>query len=30
MLPVPDFWVTQANDVGLYAIVVIGLVLLTT
>ncbi|MDP9043637.1 MAG: branched-chain amino acid ABC transporter ATP-binding protein/permease [Pseudomonadota bacterium] len=28
-LPVPEFWITQANYVGLYALVVIGLVLLT-
>ena len=28
-LPVPEFWITQANYIGLYAIVVVGLVLLT-
>ncbi len=28
-LPVPEFWITQANYVGLYALVTIGLVLLT-
>jgi branched-chain amino acid transport system permease protein len=28
-LPVPDFWITQSNLVGLYAIVALGLVLLT-
>ena len=28
-LPVPEFWITQANYVGLYTIVAIGLVLLT-
>ncbi|MBC2769685.1 ABC transporter permease subunit [Pusillimonas minor] len=28
-LPVPDFWITQANYIGLYALVVVGLVLLT-
>ncbi len=28
-LPVPDFWVTQSNYVGLYALVTLGLVLLT-
>ena len=28
-LPVPEFWVTQLNYIGLYALVVIGLVLLT-
>ena len=28
-LPVPEFWVTQANYIGLYALVVLGLVLLT-
>jgi branched-chain amino acid transport system permease protein len=27
--PVPEFWITQANYIGLYALVVIGLVLLT-
>ena len=29
VLPLPEFWITQANYIGLYAIVVIGLVLLT-
>ncbi|MDY7579273.1 branched-chain amino acid ABC transporter ATP-binding protein/permease [Herbaspirillum sp. RTI4] len=29
LLPVPNFWVTQANYIGLYSIVCIGLVLLT-
>jgi branched-chain amino acid transport system permease protein len=29
LLPVPDFWITQANYIGLYALVVLGLVLLT-
>jgi branched-chain amino acid transport system permease protein len=29
VLPVPEFWITQANYIGLYALVVIGLVLLT-
>ena len=28
-LPVPDFWITQSNMVGLYSIVALGLVLLT-
>jgi len=28
-LPVPEFWITQANYIGLYSLVVIGLVLLT-
>lgn len=28
-LPVPEFWITQSNYIGLYAIVVLGLVLLT-
>jgi branched-chain amino acid transport system permease protein len=28
-LPVPEFWITQANYIGLYALVVIGLILLT-
>ena len=28
-LPVPDFWITQSNTIGLYAIVALGLVLLT-
>ncbi len=27
-LPVPDFWITQANYIGLYALVAMGLVLL--
>ncbi|MFY9510131.1 MAG: branched-chain amino acid ABC transporter ATP-binding protein/permease [Rubrivivax sp.] len=29
LLPVPDFWITQSNYIGLYAIVSLGLVLLT-
>ena len=29
LLPVPEFWITQANYIGLYAIVSLGLVLLT-
>lgn len=29
LLPVPDFFITQVNYVGLYALVVLGLVLLT-
>lgn len=29
LLPLPDFWITQANYVGLYGIVCVGLVLLT-
>jgi branched-chain amino acid transport system permease protein len=29
ILPVPEFWITQANYIGLYALVAIGLVLLT-
>ncbi|HSI59535.1 MAG TPA: branched-chain amino acid ABC transporter ATP-binding protein/permease [Ideonella sp.] len=29
LLPVPDFWITQANYIGLTALVVLGLVLLT-
>ena len=29
LLPVPEFWITQANYIGLYSLVVIGLVLLT-
>ena len=29
LLPVPDFWIAQANYVGLFAIVALGLVLLT-
>jgi branched-chain amino acid transport system permease protein len=28
-LPVPEFWITQANYIGLYTLVVIGLVVLT-
>jgi branched-chain amino acid transport system permease protein len=28
-LPIPDFWITQLNYIGLYAIVSLGLVLLT-
>jgi branched-chain amino acid transport system permease protein len=28
-LPVPDFWITQSNYIGLYALVALGLVLLT-
>jgi branched-chain amino acid transport system permease protein len=28
-LPVPDFWITQSNYIGMYAIVALGLVLLT-
>jgi branched-chain amino acid transport system permease protein len=28
-LPVPDFWITQSTYIGLYAIVALGLVLLT-
>ncbi len=28
-LPLPDFWITQLNYIGLYAIVALGLVLLT-
>ena len=28
-LPVPDFWITQSNYIGLYAMVALGLVLLT-
>ncbi len=28
-LPVPDFWITQSNYIGLYAMVSLGLVLLT-
>ena len=28
-LPVPEFWITQANYIGLYTLVVIGVVLLT-
>lgn len=29
ILPIPQFWIIQANYIGMYAIVVIGLVLLT-
>src|SRR3954447_10546465 len=29
LLPVPEFWITQLDYVGLYALVVLGLVLLT-
>ena len=29
-LPVPEFWITQLNYIGLYAIVSLGLVLLTS
>jgi branched-chain amino acid transport system permease protein len=29
LLPVPDFWITQLNYIGLYALVALGLVLLT-
>jgi branched-chain amino acid transport system permease protein len=29
LLPVPEFWITQLNYIGLYSIVVLGLVLLT-
>jgi branched-chain amino acid transport system permease protein len=28
-LPVPDFWITQSNYIGMYALVALGLVLLT-
>ena len=28
-LPVPDFWITQSNYIGLYALVTLGLVMLT-
>ena len=28
-LPVPDFWITQTIYIGLYALVALGLVLLT-
>ena len=28
-LPVPDFWIAQLNYIGLYALVSLGLVLLT-
>ena len=29
MLPLPDFWITQLNYIGLYSLVALGLVLLT-
>ena len=29
LLPLPDFWITQLNSIGLYALVSLGLVLLT-
>src|SRR5262247_1107049 len=29
LLPVPEFWITQLNLIGLYALVALGLVLLT-
>jgi branched-chain amino acid transport system permease protein len=29
LLPVPEFWITQADTIGMYALVVLGLVLLT-
>jgi branched-chain amino acid transport system permease protein len=29
VLPMPDFWITQLNYIGLYSLVVMGLVLLT-
>ena len=29
LLPLPDFWITQLNYIGLYALVSLGLVLLT-
>ena len=29
LLPLPDFWITQLNYIGLYALVCLGLVLLT-
>ncbi|WP_395699838.1 ABC transporter permease subunit [Aquabacterium sp.] len=29
LLPLPDFWITQLNYIGLYALVALGLVLLT-
>src|SRR5476649_1116695 len=29
VLPVPEFWITQLDYIGLYAVVVLGLVLLT-
>ncbi|MEE8614587.1 MAG: metal-dependent hydrolase, partial [Roseateles sp.] len=29
LLPMPDFWITQLNYIGLFSLVVLGLVLLT-
>ena len=29
VLPLPDFWITQLNYIGLYSLVCLGLVLLT-
>ncbi len=29
LLPLPDFWIVQLNYIGLYALVCLGLVLLT-
>ncbi|OWQ83520.1 branched-chain amino acid ABC transporter ATP-binding protein/permease [Roseateles terrae] len=29
LLPVPEFWITQANYIGMFSLVVLGLVLLT-
>ncbi|HEY1089575.1 MAG TPA: ATP-binding cassette domain-containing protein, partial [Burkholderiaceae bacterium] len=29
LLPLPEFWITQANYIGMYALVALGLVLLT-
>jgi len=29
LLPVPDFWITQSNYIGLYSLVALGLVILT-
>src|SRR5882672_7394599 len=29
LLPIPDLWITQLNYIGLYALVVMGLILLT-
>ena len=29
LLPVPDFWITQLNYIGLFSLVTLGLVLLT-
>ena len=29
LLPLPDFWIAQLNYIGLYALVCLGLVLLT-